>query len=243
LWRAVHAGKPGNAKALLVAGADPVRPMMSGWSPARLSLATPHVIASSEVLTAEEQAMVAERDRLIAALGGLPGSDGFSITCVAGVDAAEAARRLGAYVVPDGEVRGAYDRWEDPFGEDAELAVCVTGVPGGCVVMQPWYFTASTPVVMALLSAGTVAYGMYANPKSGNQGRIHRDGETVAWDLHPGGDPSANDSTPEVLLAHLYAHRAVAYCCAYVGLRPEDDKAFTDPDQWLLLPDRDYWRA
>jgi hypothetical protein len=96
---------------------------------------------------------------------------------------------------------------------------------------------------MALLSAGTVAYGMYANPKSGNQGRLHRDGGTIAWDLHPGGDPSANDSKSDVLLAHLYAHHAVAYCCAYVGLRPEDAKAFTDPDQWLLLPDRDYWRA
>lgn len=46
-----------------------------------------------------------------------------------------------------------------------------------------------------------------------------------------------------MLLAHLYDGEAVAYCCAYAGLRPENDKAFTEPDRWLLLPDIEFWRA
>ncbi|MET9634636.1 hypothetical protein ABZX92_45055 [Lentzea sp. NPDC006480] len=241
LWRAVHARKPGSAKALLVAGADPARPMMSGWSPARLSLATSYPIGSGEVLTAQEEAAVAEHDRLTAALDGFREADGFSIACVAGIDAAEVARRLEAYVVP--EVPDVFDRWAEPFGADTELAVGLTDVPGGCVLMQPWYFAAAAPDVLSSLSAGTVAYGMYANPKSGNQGSVHRAGEAVAWDLHPGGEPAADGSASEVLLAHLYAHQAVAYCCAYVGLRPEDAKAFTEPDQWIVLPGLSYGHA
>ncbi|MDX8035470.1 hypothetical protein SK803_35135 [Lentzea sp. BCCO 10_0856] len=243
LWQAVNARKFDSVELLLAAGADPARPMMSGWSPARLSLTTAHPLATDEVLTPEEQAAVEERDRLVAALAGFPEADGFSLACVAGIDAGEATRRLKAYVVPDDEVPDVTDWWEEPFEDDNELAIGVTDVPGGCVLMQPWYFTASTPVVANRLSAGTVVYAMYANPKSGNQGRIDRDGEIVGWDLHPGGSPSEADTTSEVLLAHLYAHDAVAYCCAYVGLRPEDDRAFTEPNRWLLLPDRDYWHA
>lgn len=245
LWRAVHKRDPDAVRALLAAGADPARPMMSGWSPARLSLTTEHPLATDEVLTPREVAAVEERDRLVAALGSFPEADGFSIACVAGIDADEAARRLKAYVVPEDELPEVRDwTWdEEPFDADSELAVGVTDVPGGCVLMQPWYFTASTPVVTSRLSAGTVVYAMFANPKSGNQGGSCRDGEVVGWDLHPGGAPYERDSTSEVLLAHLYAHNAVAYCCAYVGLRPENARAFTEPDRWLLLPDRDYWRA
>ena len=243
LWQAVNARKFDSVELLLAAGADPARPMMSGWSPARLSLTTAHPLATDEVLTPEEQAVVEERDRLVAALAGFPEADGFSIACVAGIDAGEAARRLKAYVVPQDEVPDVTDWWEEPFEDDNELAIGVTDVPGGCVLLQPWYFNASTPVVANLLSPGTVVYSMYANPKSGNQGRIDRDGEVVGWDLHPGGSANEADSTAEVLLAHLYAYEAVAYCCAYVGLRPEDNRAFTEPNRWLLLPDRDYWHA
>lgn len=249
LWRAVYARNFDSVEVLLAAGADPALPMMSGWSPARLSLATERPLATDEVLTPRELAAVEERDRLVAAVGRFPAgdgfSDGYSIACVAGIDAHEAARRLKAYVVPDDE-RPDVTSWtwdDEPFGDDSELAVGVTDVPGGCVLMQPWYYNAATPVVANLLSAGTVVYAMYANPKSGNQGRIAHDGQVVAWDLHPGGSANADDTTLEVLLAHLYAREAVAYCCAYVGLRPENTKAFTEPDQWLLLPDRDYWRA
>jgi hypothetical protein len=244
LWSAVQQGKPDVVRVVLAAGADPLRPMMSGWSPARLSLATPDVIPSGEVLTARERELVAARDRTVAAIGDYPEADGFSIACVGGIDAAEAVRRLKAYVVPDDQLPDDLDDWwEEPFGQDTELAMGVSDVPGGCVVVQPWYFNASTPVVMSRLSAGTVAYGMFANPKSGNQGNSHRDGQTIGWDLHPGGAPSERDDTVEVLLAHLYRSEAVAYCCAYAGLRPEDDKAFTEPDRWVLLPDLSFWRA
>lgn len=41
LWTAVFANRPDNARALVAAGADPLRPMMNGWSPGRLSLAGP----------------------------------------------------------------------------------------------------------------------------------------------------------------------------------------------------------
>ncbi|MDX3660778.1 ankyrin repeat domain-containing protein [Streptomyces sp. ID05-26A] len=231
LWRAVHAAKADSVQALLAAGADPVRPMMSGWSPARLSLTTPHVISSDEKLTEAEWDATAECGRLVTALKGFPHYDGYSVACVAGIDAAEAARRLNAEIVPSVEER------------DEELGVGVTEVPGGCVLFQPSFYNASTPVVTSLLSAGTVVYGMYANPKSGNQGSIYRGGEYVDSDLHPGGGPNEGGDTAEVLLEHLYAHKPVAYCCAYAGVRPRNDKAFTQPDQWLILPDRDYWRA
>ena len=244
LWRAVHAGKADSVQALLAAGADPVRPMMSGWSPARLSLTTAHVIPSDEVLTADEWAAAAESGRLIAALNGYPDYDGFSLACVADIDAAEAARRLKADVVPAALVPdsvSAGEWWPGPFGENSERAVGVSDVPGGCILTQPWNFALQTPVVNKLLSAGTVAYSMYANPKSGNQGAIHRDSEIIGWDLHPGGGPYEKDCAAEVLLSHLYAHKAVAYCCAYVSVRPRNNKPFVNPDQWVILPDRDYW--
>ncbi|WP_439656578.1 ankyrin repeat domain-containing protein [Lentzea sp. HUAS TT2] len=240
LWRAVHKGKADSVQVLLAAGADPVRPMMSGWSPARLSLTTAHVIPSDEVLTADEWAAAAESGRLTAALNGFPDYDGFSLACVADVDAAEAVRRLNAEVVPEDEVPDSVmtgEWWQGPFGEHTERTVGVTDVPGGCVLMQPWSYALKTPAVGRLLSAGTVAYTMYANPKSGNQGAIHRDGEIIGWDLHPGGGPHEEDSTAEVLLSHLYVSKAVAYCCAYVGVRPRNDKPFTAPDLWLRLPE------
>jgi hypothetical protein len=104
-------------------------------------------------------------------------------------------------------------------------------------------YEASTPGVARRLSIGTVCYAMYANPKSGNQGSILRDGVIEGWDLHPGGGWSAaDDSAEEILRTYLYQHKAVAYCCAYAGLRPTDARAFTGPpDLWVRLPVRDYW--
>ena len=262
LWVAVNAGEDDNARALAAAGADPWRPMMNGWSPGRLSLAgpTPGLFApppglfapspglepppglessGSAGLSPAEAAAVAEAHRLIAALGDLH-DEGLSLSCVAGVDAAEAVRRLDAAVAGDVSVE---EMWDRSLDDAALLTVGVTDVPGGCVVSQPWAYGASTPVVAGLLSAGTVCYAMYANPKSGNQGRIMRDGAVVDWDLHPGGGwAGADESAEEILRTFLYRHRAVAYCCAYAGVRPVDARAFTGPpDLWVRLPDRDYW--
>ena len=259
LWAAVNAGRDDNARALAAAGADPWRPMMNGWSPGRLSLAgrTPDLFEPGPVepgpvepglfqpgtagLSPAEAAAVAEARRLIAALGDFH-DEGLSLSCVAGIDAAEAVRRLGATVVEDVSVEDMWDRMPDA---EALLTVGVTDVPGGCVVSQPWAYGASTPVVARLLSAGTVCYAMYANPKSGNQGRIMRDGAVVDWDLHPGGGwAGAEEPAEEILRTFLYRHQAVAYCCAYAGVRPEDARAFTGPpDLWVQLPERDYWRT
>jgi hypothetical protein len=69
-----------------------------------------------------------------------------------------------------------------------------------------------------------------------------RDGGVRGWDLHPGGDRWGDDSAWQVLLAYLYRYDAVAYACAYAGLRLTEARAITGPpDIWLRLPPRDYW--
>lgn len=111
------------------------------------------------------------------------------------------------------------------------------------MVSQPWAYGASMPVLTRLLSAGTVCYAMYANPKNGNQGSITRDGVLEKWDLQPGGGWSAaDDSAEEILRTFLYRGRAIAYCCDYADVRPTDARPFIGPpDRWVRLPDRDYW--
>ncbi|MEW1842942.1 hypothetical protein AB0392_33800 [Nonomuraea angiospora] len=96
---------------------------------------------------------------------------------------------------------------------------------------------------MTRVSPGTVCYAMYANPKSGNQGRVTRDGDFTAWDTHPGGGYVASDEpSDEILAAYLYHGHALAYCCAGAGLRLTDARPIIGPpDTWLRLPDRDYW--
>jgi hypothetical protein len=240
LWRAVAANRPDDARALLAAGADPWREMMSGWSPGRLSLAspTPELFGSGASLTQDEVATVAESRRLIAALGDLY-VEGLGIACVADIDAAEAIRRLDAEIV-DRDHEEMLDAWEDdPLATDTILTMWATDVPGGCVLAQPWGFGPQMPGMTTALSAGTTCYGMYANPASGNQGSIVRDGAIVGWDLSPGGDP---DQEGDVLLSYLYQNNSLAYCFAYAGLRPVDARAVSGPpDVWLRLPDRDYW--
>jgi hypothetical protein len=212
LWRAVAANRPDNAAALVAAGADPWRDMMSGWSPGRLSLAglTPELFGSDESLSPEETAVVAESRRLIAA------------------------------IVEEDRDR-VMDAWmDDPNDEGVILTMWATDVLGGCVLAQPWGYGPQMPGVTKALSTGTTCYGMYANPKSGNQGSILRDGEVIGWDLHPGGDPGEDG---DMLLSYLYQHNALAYCFAHVGLRPTDNRAVVGPpDVWIRLPEGDYWR-
>ncbi|MER5256037.1 ankyrin repeat domain-containing protein [Streptomyces sp. NPDC002855] len=246
LWAAVLSDRADNARVLAAAGADPWRPMLAGWSPGRLSLAGPtpdlfRVPSGERGLTPAESAAATEGRRLTAALGDLD-VDGTGLACVAGIDVAEAARRLGAEPYEDPELETFV---ADPWSYDMDEFLPVIGatdVPGGCVLTQPWGYAPEMPGVLTLLSAGTVCYGLYANPKSGNQGSIARDGVMEGGDLHPGGGPDAEDSAGEVLASYLYRHNAVAYSCAYVGLRPTDARAVTGPpDIWLELPRRDYW--
>ncbi|MFF4412452.1 ankyrin repeat domain-containing protein [Streptosporangium sp. NPDC001559] len=246
LWEAVFNNRPGNARALVAAGADPWRPMMNSWSPGRLSLAslTPDLfpLPDGEAgLSSAETAAAVEARHLITTLGRLE-HNGFSLACVASVTATEAAQRLEAVPADDADVEELMeDPWED---EDDSLAVIgVTDVPGGCVVFQPWAYNASTPGVMKRLSTGTVCHGMYANPKSGNQGAVARNGVIEEWDTHPGGGGvSADEPAEEILATYLYHRQAVAYCFAGAALRPTDARSITDqPDMWLRLPERDWW--
>ncbi|GGP52239.1 hypothetical protein GCM10010185_25410 [Saccharothrix coeruleofusca] len=230
LWRAVHSHRPDNARVLAEAGADPWRPMMAGWSPGRLALAGPEpdlfgAPPEGVALSEREVAAAAEAPRLIAALGDFY-LDGMSLACVAGIDAAEAARRLGAVPVADGDA------------EDDLAVVGATDVPGGCVVLQPRGFAAQMSAVLTALSEGTACYGFYANPKSGDQGSVARDGVLVDWDLDPGGGVSEHDPSEYVLASYLYQDRPVAHSCAYAGLRLTGTRAVAGPpDVWLRLPE------
>ncbi|MEU9153534.1 ankyrin repeat domain-containing protein [Streptomyces sp. NPDC048417] len=217
LWVAVVSRKPENARALAAAGADPWRLSIGGWSPGRLSLAgpTPSLFPVPEWvrLTETESAAADEAKRLTTALGTFH-YEGTGLACVAGIDAAEAVRRLEAAPV---EYEVIDELLADPYGYDMDeisQIIGVTAVPGGCVITQPWGYAPQMPGVLARLSADTVCYGLYANPKSGNQGSIARHGRVEGWDLHPGGGPDENDTSEEVLASYLYQHNAVAYSCA-----------------------------
>ncbi|HEX2298402.1 MAG TPA: hypothetical protein VHH34_07780, partial [Pseudonocardiaceae bacterium] len=135
---------------------------------------------------------------------------------------------------------------EEPYAydmDDSQHIIGVTSVPGGCVVTQPWGYAPQMPGVLKRLSAGTVCYGLYANPKSGDQGSIARDGVIEDGDLCPGLWPEPDDSPEEVLAYYLYLHNAVAYACAFAGLRLTDARPVTGPaDVWVQLPERDYWK-
>ncbi|MET7487341.1 ankyrin repeat domain-containing protein [Streptomyces sp. NPDC005538] len=247
LWEAVVSRKPENARALAAAGADPWRPSLGGWSPGRLSLAGPtpglFPVPEGVRLTGTERAAAEEADRLITALGTFY-YDGTGLACVAGIDAAEAVGRLEATPVA-GDSIDFDELLDDPYAYDPEETlriIGVTSVPGGCVVTQPWGYAPQMPGVLTRLSADTVCYGLYANPKSGNQGAIARHGTVEGWDLHPGGGPRENDTSEEVLASYLYQYNPVAYSCAFAGLRPTDRRAVVGPpDAWVELPRRDYW--
>ncbi|MDN3029489.1 ankyrin repeat domain-containing protein [Streptomyces sp. S.PB5] len=246
LWEAVLADRPDNARALVDAGADPWRPSIGGWSPGRLALAGPvpdlFAVPEGEAgLSEAEQVAVREGRRLVEVLGRID-QDGFSLACVAGIDAEEAMRRLGAGPANGEDVDEVLEAPYDFEVDEILHIVGVTTVPGGCVISQPWGYGPQMPGVMTRLSTGTVCYGLYANPKSGNQGSIARDGVLEAWDLHPGGAPGPDATSEEVLVAYLFRYRAAAYACAWAGLRLPDARAVLGPpDVWAELPRPGYW--
>jgi hypothetical protein len=245
LWEAVVSRKPDNARALAAAGADPWRRSLGGWSPGRLSLAGPtpdlFTVPAGERLTDAERAAAEEATRLLGALGSFH-YEGMGVACVAGIGASEAVRRLEATPEPDDDVD---ELLADPYAYDMDeilQIVGVTSVPGGCVVTQPWGYAPQMPGVLTRLSAGTVCYGLYANPKSGNQGSVARDGSIEGWDLHPGGGPYDDHTPEEVLASYLYQDNPVAYACSFAGLRLNDARPAVGPaDLWVRLPRRDYW--
>ncbi|MEU1077263.1 MULTISPECIES: ankyrin repeat domain-containing protein [unclassified Streptomyces] len=246
LWEAVMSRRPDNALALAAAGADPWRELIGGWSPGRLSLAGPTpalfaLPAGERGLSEAERTTAAEGARLVGALGTFH-YEGTGLACVAGIDAAEAVNRLQAIPADRNlveellEGRYAYDM------DETRQIIGLTTVPGGCVVTQPWGYTPSTPGVLTRLSEATLCYGVFANPKSGNQGSIARNGAIEGRGLHPGGAPDQSSTAEEVLAAYLYQHHAVAYACAFAGLRLTDTRPVTGPcDLWAQLPRCDCW--
>ena len=246
LWEAVVSRRHDNARALVAAGADPHWVGHGGWTPARLSLAGPEpdLIPLPEGrpgLTDAERAVAEEGRRLRSALGELY-YDGLGLACVAGIDAEEAIRRLAATPAEGASMDELLDAPYDFDMDETLRYVGVTTVPGGCVVTQPWGYAPQQTVALRLLSQGTLAYGLYANPKSGNQGCVFRDGVCEGSDLHPGGGPYAEEGPQEVLFSYVHSYSAVTYCLAYAGLRPTDARAVMGPpDHWVRLPERDWW--
>ncbi|WP_245812162.1 ankyrin repeat domain-containing protein [Actinophytocola xinjiangensis] len=224
LWRAVFAGKPDNARALVAAGADPHRPMMSGWSPARLAAAgpTPDLFGPPATLSDHESALLTESTRLRSVLGETY-LLGLGLACVAGIDVAETTRRLHATPCTR---------------DDNDLAVVgASDVPGGTVLTQPMGYRPQQQDVHERLSPGTFCYALYENPKSGTQGSLSRNGVLVAADLFPAGEAMENEPSDQVLLAYTCRHDAIAYACALTGLRLPDARPITGPpDVWLRLP-------
>ncbi|NUS09307.1 MAG: ankyrin repeat domain-containing protein [Nonomuraea sp.] len=240
LWRAVFADRADNALALVAAGADPWRPMMGGWSPGRLSLAgpTPGLFfpfpPGRPVLSEAEMAAVVEAERLIDVLGDVE-YEGLGLAFAGAVTAAEVARRLEATVTERADIEMLLDQ---PWDEQSMSVVGVTEVPGGCVVSQRWGHRPADADVVTRLSAGTACFGMFANPKNGDQGIGCRDGVIEEWGVLPGGSRMDRDEPAErVLAGYLYQGQTVAFSCAYAGLRPIDARSIQGPpDLWLRLP-------
>ena len=203
LWIAVQAGKPENARVLMAAGADPWRPMMAGWSPGRLSLAsrTPDLFPvppGIPGLSPAESAAVTEAHRLLDALGDFY-YDGLSR---AAWPASTRPRPYGGWTpsssrptircpswrtCPTAVGRGgAVDRrcHRRTRGLRREPAVGVRGVDTGGAQR---------------LSTGTVCYAMYANPKSGNQGSIVGTASSRAGTCTPAADGPAPTARREIL--------------------------------------------
>ncbi|MEU5695925.1 ankyrin repeat domain-containing protein [Actinosynnema sp. NPDC020468] len=242
LWTAVFLGDTAMARALWRAGADPWREVFAGWSPGRLNLVgvIPDLFgpAPPDVrLTYEEESAARAAPGLVSALADV-WLEGTGLACVSGVTAAGAIRRLGAEVLPEVSSGSGVppDVWDHPrYGEGA--VVGVTDVPGGCVLTQPWGYAPSTTEVVEPLSVGTVCYAIYANPASGDRGRIAVDGRETHHDRTPCDEPWQGSTAREVLMSYLVPEGTAAYACGFAGLRPTDPRSLTGPpDAWLRLP-------
>ncbi|MFP3965690.1 ankyrin repeat domain-containing protein [Actinomadura fulvescens] len=234
LWEAVFRDRSEIARVLVEAGADPWLDMMDGWSPGRLALAGPHLDLFGTPpegirLSAGEQAMADAGPQLAEVFSGIH-YDGYSLLCVAGVGLNEAFRRLDGAIQVDAPAEP--ENWED-----LDLSVVgLTSVPGGCVITQPWAYAADNDAVAGPVTIGTFGYGMYANPKSGNQGSIWRNGQAEAWDLHPGYDPRENSTAREVLASYVCEFSAIAHCMVYAGLSPNTSDCLESPQVWVRMP-------
>ncbi|GLI02917.1 hypothetical protein Pa4123_81950 [Phytohabitans aurantiacus] len=112
LWVAVYEGRHDNARVLAAAGADPWLAMMAGWSPGRLSLAGSESDLFSgrpadARLTRPEAESVATALSLRVTLTEFY-MEGTGLPCVAGIDTAEAIRRLDGTSMSERELPAHY---------------------------------------------------------------------------------------------------------------------------------------
>ncbi|MGG2458959.1 ankyrin repeat domain-containing protein [Streptomyces sp. RGM 3693] len=258
LWHAVCHGAEENAALLLRAGADAWRPQVGGRSPGHLALTTTLAPLFAELpgavpLTPEERAAQQDADERAAVFRGVD-TEGVSVAFVAGIDEAEAIRRLGRD--PDDCPPLAPDAGADPYdtgpygvdmydAEESHRWVGVTGVAGGCVLLQPSSYLLSTDLVLNALSPGTAAYGLYFNPSGGTFGALSRGGRTELTEeigLPPYGDEPEGHwhyrfwswSRPE----DLYGASELGYAAAAAGLRVTDPGPVTGPPRrWVEIPE------
>ncbi|MGA5405642.1 ankyrin repeat domain-containing protein [Streptomyces lavendulocolor] len=254
LWEAVCHGNEATARLLLEAGADGWTPQCAGRSPGDLAMTVPALaplfagLPGAVEPTPEERALQDEADRLVEVFAGVH-TEGLGVAFVAGLDEEEAVRRLGAdpadcpvldldrHPGPYGTGPGGFD--PDDFDE-AQQYVGVTGVPGGCVLIQPMGFDVSLAEVLRPLSRSTRACGIYFNPKGGTFGAALADGETV-WQgevaLTPGPEVTA-----EWWLTRCWdwsthhGPRQIAYACRLAGMRLTDSRPVTGPPRRWVRP-------
>ncbi|MFF4696846.1 ankyrin repeat domain-containing protein [Streptomyces chattanoogensis] len=262
LWHAVCRGAQGNVGLLLEAGADAWSPQLGGRSPGRLALTTAMAplfagLPGAVPLTAEERAAQQEADERAAVFAGVH-TEGVSIAFVPGIDEDEAVRRLGGApcTCPSDEADEDDEDDDDPddllYGldpwefDDPERHVGVTGVPGGCVLVQPVSYELSTGSVLDALSPGTAAYGLYFNPKGGTFGTLSRDGHTVLSEEI--GRPVHGDGSPEDYWVYrfwnwdvpdgMWSAGMIAYASAQAGLRVADAGPMDGPPRrWVEIPE------
>ncbi|WP_275462767.1 ankyrin repeat domain-containing protein [Streptomyces noursei] len=247
LWHAVCHGAGENAELLLRAGADAWTPQLGGRSPGRLALTCELAPLFAELpgavpLTPGERAAQREADARAAVFRGVH-TGGVSVAFVAGIDEAEAVRRLerdprdGAVGPPDATAVP-----HDP-GE-AHRRVGVTGVIGGCVLLQPASYLLGTDAALDALSVGATAYGLYFDPSGGTFGTLSRDGRSELTEeigLPPYGDEPEGHwhyrfwswSRPQ----ERYGAAELGYASAAAGLRVTDPRPVSGPPhRWVEIP-------
>ncbi|MER7112428.1 ankyrin repeat domain-containing protein [Streptomyces sp. NPDC000229] len=254
LWEAVCHGNVETARLLVEAGASPWTPQCAGRSAGGLALTVPALAPLFAKLpgavepTPEERALQEEADRLIEVFEGVH-TDGLGVAFVAGLDEEEAIRRLGAD--PAAHPVLDLDRHPGPYGtgpggfdpddyDEAQRYVGVTGVPGGCVLIQPLSYGVSTPEVLEPLSLSARACGIYFNPKGGTFGTTAVDGETV-WEGEVALSPGPEEPAEWWLLrcwdwTSSHGARQLAYACWTAGMRLADSRPVTGPPRrWVRL--------
>ncbi|MCO5994817.1 ankyrin repeat domain-containing protein [Actinoallomurus rhizosphaericola] len=257
LYAAVRHGRLANAAVLLGAGADPAASLGTGGTVGRLALVTP--LASLfegrpdvKPLTRAERAAQEEADRLIRVFRHVD-TDGLGAAFVGGLDEEEVIRRLGAQPEdcpvldlerepgPYGTGPGGFDPYDF---EEALQYVGVTAVPGGCVISQPNGYLPSRREFLLPLSRGTVAGGVFFNPKGGRYGCVIRD-EEVGFD-YEFFDPGPDAPYEHWLYRFWDKQRGftrgseLAFVAGTAGVRPEDARMLKgSPRRWVRVPEED----